>query len=145
MASGALGAAMAGVTLVPESIGLARSLRLKGKIDASKPEESFAYIRERYLQDEVGKAQLERRVGPWLVQEVQEGKTAAAELIALLAEQNRKTDRLADAGHRRPPCFDCGVYGADRGREHDVPAPCLWGFHGAPRGKICDRQGSLWA
>jgi len=90
IASGGLGAAMAGVTLVPESIGLARSLRLKANLDISKPEESLAWVRERYLQDEVGKAKLERRVGPRLVQEIERGTLPAVELVALLAEQNRK-------------------------------------------------------
>lgn len=88
--SGLLGLGAAAITLLPESIGLARSLRLKNNIDLSKPEETLALVRERYLGDAVGKTKLERRVGKWLVQEIAEGKLPAAELAARLAVQNTK-------------------------------------------------------
>ncbi len=90
IASGCLGIAAAAITIIPESLGLARAVRMYKNIDTSDPENTLNWVKNRYLSDPIGQIKLERRVGKWLTQEIKEGKLPAAQLVDQLQAQNTK-------------------------------------------------------
>lgn len=90
IASGGLGIAAAGITMIPEGLGLARAVRLYKNIDTSDPENTLAWVKSRYLRDPIGEIKLERRLGKWLTQEIKENKLSAVELVDQIQAQNTK-------------------------------------------------------
>ena len=108
--TGFVGVVASAIASIPEMLGFARSIRLEGNIDVTQPEKTLAWIKERYLSDDLGKVKLERRVGKWLADELEialkpaevdpngelpiekPALTAekAKELVEQVLEQNRK-------------------------------------------------------
>ncbi len=99
LVTGIVGVIASAIAAIPEALGLARSLRLEGNIDVLQPEKTLAWIKERYLSDDLGKAKLERRVGKWLADELETAlkPAEATENGELISEKPALTAEKAKA------------------------------------------------